>query len=122
MPDRPQNRALIVAYVRPNAKPEVAQIFAESDAGSLPRVLGVTERSLYYMPEPSGVEVARGDLYVHLVEFDRPVDEAMAAASQHPGFAEISERLRPHISPYDPNWRSPRDAVARLFYTYRGTG
>lgn len=107
--DRAQHRSLIVAKIRPGAEPEVARIFTESDATVLPHALGVTERSLYTL----------GDLYVHLVEFERDVDEVMAVAPKHPGFVEISERLRPYISPYDPKtWRSPRDAAARLFYTW----
>lgn len=109
LPDRTGNRTLIVAKIQPGAEPEVARIFADSDGGPLPRALGVTERSLYVLR----------DLYVHLVEFEGKADEAMAVASRHPEFAKISERLRPYMSPYDPGWRSPRDAVARLFYTWR---
>ncbi len=101
------NRALIVARIAPDAQGEVARIFGESDATSLPRELGVMERSLYVL----------GDVYVHAVTFDRDVDEAMAVARGHEGFAEISDQLRPHIAPYDPeNWRSARDAMAQRFY------
>lgn len=107
---RTQNRLLIAAKIRPGAEPDVARVFAESDAGPLPQALGVIERSLYVL----------GDLYVHLVEFDGDPDKAMALARQRPEFAEISDRLRPYISPYDPStWRSPSDAAARLFYTWR---
>jgi Polyketide synthesis cyclase. len=104
------DRAVIVAKMRLGAEADVGRIFAESDATSLPYDLRVTERSLYSL----------GDLYVHLVEFECDVDEVMETARRHPGFAEISERLRPYISPYDPqNWQSPRDAAARRFYTWR---
>jgi cyclase len=104
-----RNRSIIVARIRHGAEPDVARIFAESDATSLPHDLGVRERSLYTLR----------DLYVHLVEFDESVDSAMTRAQQHPGFADISARLRPYISPYDPEtWRSPRDAAARQFYSW----
>jgi cyclase len=101
------NRALIVARIAPDGHGEVGRIFGASDATSLPRELGVLERSLYVL----------GDVYVHAVTFDRDVEAAMATAREHPGFAEISDRLRPYVSPYNPlTWRSPRDAMARRFY------
>jgi cyclase len=101
------NKALIVARIAPDGQDEVARIFGESDRTSLPWQLGVRERSLYVL----------NDVYLHAVTFDRPVHEAMAVAREHPGFAGISERLRPHIAPYDPQtWRSPRDAMAHRFY------
>jgi cyclase len=107
---RSRNRSLIVARIRPGAESEVARIFAESDATSLPHELGVRERSLYSLR----------DLYVHLVEFDDEVEQVMPRAQRHPGFADISDRLRPYISPYDPDtWRSPKDAAAREFYSWR---
>jgi cyclase len=101
------NRALIVARIAPNAHDEVAHIFGQSDRGSLARELGVRERSLY----------ALDDVYIHAVTFDQDVQAAMAAAREHPGFAEISDLLRPYVTPYNPQtWRSPRDAMARRFY------
>jgi cyclase len=102
-------RTVIVARMLPGSAAEVAKIFAESDRTSLPRDLGVSERTLYSL----------GDLYVHLVDFDRDAAQAMAEAQGHPGFHDISERLRPHISPYLPTWRSPRDAIADSFYQWR---
>jgi cyclase len=107
--DRAVSRNLIVAKIRPGAEPEVARIFAESDATDLPHALGVTERSLYSL----------GDLYVHLVEFDRNAEQAMGSAAREPGFAQISRELQPYISPYLSTWRSPADASARRFYTWR---
>jgi cyclase len=109
-PDHAEKRSVIVARIHPGAEPQVARIFAESDATSLPRDLGVTERSLYTLQ----------DLYVHMVEFEQDVDSVMPIAASHPGFAQISQQLAPYISPYDPQtWRSPRDAAARRFYTWR---
>ncbi len=107
-PDGP-HRTMIVAKIAPGAHDDVARIFAESDATDLPHAIGVRERSLY----------ALGDCYVHLVEFDRPVEQAMAAGVRLPGFSRISEELQPFISPYLPTWRSPADAQAQRFYTWR---
>ncbi len=106
--DRGRYRTMIVARIAPGAEPDVARIFGESDASDLPRVLGVTERSLYSL----------GDAYVHLVEFDRDPAEAMRAAQGMPGFGDISRHLEPFISPYLSTWKSPADATARRFYTW----
>ena len=103
------HRTMIVARIAPGAQDEVARIFGESDATDLPHALGVRERSLY----------ALGDCYVHLVEFDRPVAQAMAKGVGMPGFREISDHLQPFITPYLPTWRSPADAQAQRFYTWR---
>lgn len=105
----PGHRSMIVAKIVPGAEADVARVFAESDATDLPHALGVTERSLYSL----------GDLYVHLVEFDRDASEAVAAGARLPGFRDISAKLEPYISPYLPTWRSPADAQARRFYTWR---
>lgn len=107
------SRVLIVAKLRPQTERDVARIFAESDSTSLPFDLGVRERSLYVL----------SDAYVHLVEFDGDTEQAMAAAREHLGFQDISERLLPYISPYDPGtWRSPKDAMARRFYHWTPDG
>jgi hypothetical protein len=55
-------------------------------------------------------------LYVHLIGFDRPPSESMQIAQSLPAFRSVSDALKPHIEPYDPNWRSPQDAMARRFY------
>ena len=102
------NRLLIVAKVVPGAEQQVAQIFAESDETELPGIVGVRHRSLYRLD----------DLYVHLVETDDQAAEALETARQHPEFARVSERLRPYVSPYLPNWRVPSDAMARCFYRW----
>ena len=111
-PEEPATRAVIVAKIAPGAHSEVARIFRESDETDLPHVIGVTERSLYSL----------GDLYVHIVDFDRSAAQAMAVAARQPGFADISTRLQPFISPYLSTWRSPADAAARRFYTWRPSG
>ena len=102
-------RTMIIARIAPGAEPDVARVFAESDATELPHVLGVTERSLYSL----------GDAYVHLVNFDRDPAAAMAEAVRLPGFGDVSRDLLPFISPYLSTWKSPADAQAKRFYTWR---
>ena len=102
------NRLLIVAKVKPGAEQQVAEIFAESDRTELPGIVGVRHRSLYRLD----------DLYVHLVETDEQAADALETARQHPEFVRVSERLRPYVSPYLPNWRVPSDAMARCFYRW----
>ncbi|MCF2531070.1 TcmI family type II polyketide cyclase [Yinghuangia soli] len=103
-------RSLIVARMRPDAAADVADIFAASDRGDLPGLVGVTGRSLFHFGE---------DLYMHLVEADRPPAEAVAALTGHPEFRAVSDRLSTHISAYDPRtWRGPKDAMAREFYRW----
>ncbi|NLU79746.1 TcmI family type II polyketide cyclase [Micromonospora sp. HNM0581] len=104
------DRTLIVAKVVPTAESAVAGIFAESDTTELPRLVGVRHRSLYRLH----------DLYLHLVETDSAGDDAVEAVRRHPEFVRVSSRLSPYISPYLPDWRSPRDAMARCFYRFDG--
>ncbi|MEU5909763.1 TcmI family type II polyketide cyclase [Micromonospora sp. NPDC047527] len=102
------DRSLIVAKVVPTAEEQVAEIFAESDATELPRLVGVRHRSLYRLH----------DLYVHLLETEHPAQGAVEAVRDHPEFVRVSDRLRPYVSPYLPTWRSPRDAMAQCFYRF----
>lgn len=106
------DRSLIVAKVLPAAEGRVAEIFAESDATELPRLVGVRHRSLYRLH----------DLYVHLLETESSGPGAVESARQHPEFVRVSDRLRPYISPYLSTWRSPRDAMARCFYQWDASG
>jgi cyclase len=100
---------VIVAKIKPGAREQVAALFAESDAGELPRLAGVRHRSLF----------ALGDVYVHLVETDDDVDGAIEQVRDHPLFREISAKLEVYIEPYDPAaWRSPKDAMAEEFYSW----
>ncbi|MET8428554.1 TcmI family type II polyketide cyclase [Nocardia sp. NPDC004860] len=103
------HRSLIVAHVRPDAISNVGEIFAESDSlTDLPGIAGVTRRELW----------ALDDLYVHLVETEEPGGAAIGRAARHPEFARVSARLREFVSPYLPNWQSPEDARARMFYSW----
>jgi cyclase len=106
------NRSVIVAKIDPAAEQDVAAIWTESDRTDLPLAAGVQRRSLYRL----------GDLYVHLLETEQAGAGAIAAASRHPGFARVSEQLRPYITPYLVTWRSPEDAQARCFYEWTPVG
>ncbi len=107
------HRTLIVARMRPESAESIASIFAESDVGELPRLIGVRGRSLFQF----------GELYLHLIEADRPVGPAVAALRDHPEFRGISERLSQYIRAYDPRtWREPRDAMAHEFYRWDQDG
>ena len=102
------HQTMIIARMTPGDADRVADVFARSDATSMPHDIGVVHRSLFTFHE----------LYVHLIEFDRPEQEAMAVAQTLPAFRAVSEELRPYIVAYDPNWKSPRDAMARRFYEW----
>jgi cyclase len=102
-------RTLIVARMKPESAPHIADIFATSDQGELPQLVGVTGRSLFQF----------GDVYLHLIEADRPPGPAVAEVAGHPEFREVSKRLSVHIDAYDPlTWRGPQDAMAREFYRW----
>lgn len=100
------HQTMIIAKMAPADADQVAAVFGRYDATSMPLEIGVRQRSLFRFHE----------LYVHLIEFDRPAPEAMQIAQSLPAFRAVSEDLRPFITAYDPNWRSPQDAMARRFY------
>jgi cyclase len=102
------HRTLIIARMRQDAAPDVAQIFAESDASYLPHMIGVSRRTLFTFH----------DLYVHLVEADRDIGPNLKRDRNHPLFQDVNARLRDFISPYDPGWKEPKDAMARPFYVW----
>ena len=104
-------RTVIVARIKPGAEPNVAQVFAESDAGPLPTELGVTGRWLYSLD----------DVYLHLLERGgASFADAMRHSFDKPALARIMADLSPFISAYSPDtWHSPEDAVAKEFYSWR---
>lgn len=107
------HQALIVARMAPESAPEIAKLFAASDSGELPHLVGVTRRSLFQF----------GDVYLHLIESDRPPGPEIAKVTDHPAFKDISDKLTAFVSPYDPEtWRSPKDAMAREFYRWQRDG
>lgn len=103
------HHTLIVARMVPGAAADIAKVFTESDRGELPHLVGVTRRSLFEF----------GDVYLHLIESERDPGSAIAKLAGHPEFRDVSARLDPYVSAYDPEtWRSPRDAMARCFYRW----
>jgi cyclase len=108
------NSTLIVARMAARSRDDVARIFADFDRTSMPGLMGTRRRQLFTYQ----------GLYFHLQDFEGeggPVDggRAIEAARSHPLFVGISEDLREHISPYDPDtWRSPADAMAEPFYDW----
>jgi cyclase len=102
------HRTLIVARMDPANAPAVAGAFAESDGTELPHMIGVSRRTLFGFH----------DLYFHLVEADIDVAPNLYRARSHPLYGELNERLGRFISPFDPNWKEPKDAMAVPFYTW----
>ena len=86
------HRSLIVARMKQDAAPGIASIFEESDRGELPDLIGVTGRSLFQF----------GEVYLHLIEADRPPGPEVAPLAGHPEFRPISERLSEYVQAYDP--------------------
>jgi hypothetical protein len=107
--NRMNDRALIVARLRPDSTQRIAELFEESDSGELPGLLGVRRRHLF----------SYRDLYFHYVEFDGDHRAALKAAAGRQDFADLSTKLRPLVDPYDPAaWQSPADALAAEFYSW----
>jgi cyclase len=102
------HRTLIVARMRQDSAPEVARVFAASDAGDLPHLVGVSRRVLFTF----------SDLYFHLIEADGDIRPNLGGARNHPLYQDIDTRLKEFISPYDPGWREPKDAMAQAFYEW----
>lgn len=102
------HRTLIVARMKPEEADNVAEIFAESDATELPYLIGVSRRTLFRFH----------DLYFHLVEADEDIKPDLYKARSTPLYGRINEALTHHISPYDPNWKEPKDAMASPFYVW----
>jgi hypothetical protein len=101
-------RMLIVARMNEADRYDVANLFAESDATDLPRSLGAQRRTLFHFH----------GLYLHLVEADTDFSGQLRGARHNPLFADLSAKLSRYITPYDPGWTQPRDALAEPFYTW----
>jgi cyclase len=102
------HRMLIIARMNEADTEPVAKIFAESDATDLPLMLGASRRTLFHY---------RG-LYLHLVEAQEDFTGELYEARDHSLFKDVNAKLSKYISPYDPNWKEPRDAMADPFYSW----
>ncbi|MCM2387235.1 TcmI family type II polyketide cyclase [Streptomyces albipurpureus] len=102
------HRTLIVARMDLADAGGVASVFADSDSTELPHLVGVSRRTLF----------AFHDLYFHLVEAEDDITPDLYRARSHPLYHEINTRLGEFISPYDPMWREPKDAMAVPFYSW----
>jgi cyclase len=104
------HRTLIVARMAPGDRPAVADLFARSDAGELPAMVGVSHRSLFRFGE---------DLYFHYIEAPDDVRPTLDEVRAHPLYRDLNDNLARFITAYDPQtWRSPRDAMAEHFYEW----
>ncbi|GAA1825590.1 TcmI family type II polyketide cyclase [Planosporangium flavigriseum] len=104
--------AVIVQRLRPGAEPDIARLFAESDAGPLPGEMGVRGRWLYSLD----------DVYLHLLEYSAlPSVEARTRSHEKPAFAQLMADLSPFVGHYSPQWQSHQDAVAKEFYRWRAS-
>ena len=112
LPERRQeddvHRTLIVAHMDPKDAAGVAGVFAESDATELPHMVGVTRRTL----------LAFHGLYFHLEEAARDINPNLDTARRGELYQDINTKLSKFISPYDPEWKQPRDAMAVPFYSW----
>jgi cyclase len=104
------HQTLIVARLDPADTGRVAELFAESDRSELPKLVGVSSRTLF----------SYHDLYFHLIESERALGSRLRGVSEHPLFADIAAKLSSYVRPYDPNWREPGDAMAHPFYQWCG--
>lgn len=102
------HRTLIVARMnRPDAS-RIADVFADSDNTELPHVIGVARRTLFWFH----------DLYFHLVEADEDITGNLYKMRGSELYKDVNTRLGEFVSPYDPNWKEPKDAMASPFYVW----
>ncbi|MEV0381374.1 TcmI family type II polyketide cyclase [Nonomuraea sp. NPDC050643] len=102
------HRALIVARMDPGDTEQVARVWTESDATELPHMIGVDRRTLFRFH----------GLYFQLIEAEQDITENLYRARSHPLYQDIHHKLAEYMTPYDPNWREPKDAMAEIFYTW----
>lgn len=102
------HRTLIVARMNAEDEGAVADVFAESDGTELPRLIGVSRRTLFRFHE----------LYFHLVEADDDISNNLYRNRATALYQDINTKLGQYISPYDPDWKEPKDAMANPFYVW----
>lgn len=102
------HRTLIVARMDPADARDVAGVFAESDGTELPHLVGVSRRTLF----------AFHNLYFHLVEADADIATNLYRERKSELYQDVNTKLSQFISPFDPNWKEPKDAMAVPFYSW----
>ncbi|AGL16620.1 TcmI family type II polyketide cyclase [Actinoplanes sp. N902-109] len=102
------HRTLIVARLKDRDPAGIAEAFGKSDGTELPHLVGVARRTLFRFH----------DLYFHLVEADEDISARLYRERENPLYRELSARLTEFVSPYDPDWKEPRDAMAEPFYVW----
>lgn len=99
--------SLIVAKLNTERLGDISELFTEFDRSHMPAKMGTVRRQLFTFH----------DLYFHLQDFEiEGGTSRIEAAKDDPAFKQISKDLRPFFEPYDPNWQSPKDAIANRFY------
>lgn len=100
---------LIVARIAPEDTGRVADVWSESDATELPHLVGVKHRRLFQFH----------GLYFQLIGSEERLGDRIEEVRGHHLFQDVNEKLKPHISAYDPlTWRGPADAMAKEFYSW----
>lgn len=100
------NTTLIVTHFVPGSEERIARLFAESDGTELPHLIGVRRRRLFTIH----------DVYIHMVEADRPVADGLGKHHDNPLFQRLSKALDEYIIPFEGKWGSVQQASAQQFY------
>lgn len=87
-------RGMIIGRLRPGAqKQEIIAAFQESDATELPQLIGIQTRSVFIL----------GDIYVHLIESETPLEVVLTDMKDHALFVDIKQRLDRCVEPLSPD-------------------
>ena len=98
--------SLIIAKLNTDRFDEIRNLFTEFDRSHMPERMGTVRRQLFTFH----------DLYFHLQDFETEDADRIESAKTDPVFVQISKDLRQYFKPYNPNWKSPKDAIANRFY------
>lgn len=101
------HRVLMVSTMDEADAEKVAALFAEHDATELPRQVGLTGRTLLHYQ----------GMTFHLIESDEDIIQRIREVHvDNQEFRDLSERLRPYLSPMVSDWKDVSDSRAREFY------
>jgi Polyketide synthesis cyclase len=100
---------IIARFKRPDLD-AISGLFKEFDETDMPWRMGTLRRQLFNYH----------DLYIHAQDFAEDHGaEQVEQAREDPRFVQISDDLKPFFNPYDPSWKSPKDAMASSFYRWQ---